>query len=149
MIMFQEEFAKSKGRPIIYKRKTLRMYDSFPVPVGRSQLHFRFISTKSEWKQGIRLKTSGYFIVHGQVCRKPMSIWEHTAPSEDTLDCVSRDGLIEVINEWINSRGGIEYWYNGAAMISEEIRNGRRYYCNDGHPNDDFTDLVFELTRIL
>jgi hypothetical protein len=32
-------------------------------------------------------------------------------------------------------------------MIVEEIENGRRYYCNDGHPDEDFDDIIFELTK--
>jgi hypothetical protein len=30
-------------------------------------------------------------------------------------------------------------------MYVEEIPNGRKYYCNDGEPDDDFDDLIFTL----
>ncbi len=36
---------------------------------------------------------------------------------------------------------------NGAAMYSEEIPNGKRYFCNDGVEDDDFDDIVFTVTR--
>ncbi|MCB1117403.1 MAG: hypothetical protein KDK50_02345, partial [Chlamydiia bacterium] len=42
----------------------------------------------------------------------------------------------------------IDKAHNGAAMIVEEIPNGRRYRCNDGEPDDDFDDIVFTITRI-
>ena len=38
---------------------------------------------------------------------------------------------------------------NGAAMYSEDIPNGKRYYCNDGVEDDDFDDIVFTVTRKL
>lgn len=37
---------------------------------------------------------------------------------------------------------------NGAAMYSEEIPNGKRYFCNDGDEDDDFDDLIFTVTRV-
>ena len=38
------------------------------------------------------------------------------------------------------------YWKNGAAMIVEVDGNTRRYRCNDGHPDEDFDDIIFEIT---
>jgi len=36
---------------------------------------------------------------------------------------------------------------NGAAMYSEDIPNGKRYFCNDGDEDDDFDDIIFTVTR--
>jgi len=36
---------------------------------------------------------------------------------------------------------------NGAAMYSEDIPNGKRYFCNDGVEDDDFDDIIFTVTR--
>lgn len=36
---------------------------------------------------------------------------------------------------------------NGAAMYSEDIPKGKRYYCNDGVEDDDFDDIIFTVTR--
>lgn len=37
-------------------------------------------------------------------------------------------------------------WVMGGAMIKEVIaKNHFRYHCNDGQPNDDFTDIVFDV----
>ena len=37
-------------------------------------------------------------------------------------------------------------WQRGAAMILEVDGNTRRYRCNDGHPDDNFDDIIFEIT---
>jgi hypothetical protein len=34
------------------------------------------------------------------------------------------------------------------AMYAEEIEGGRRYYCNDFTPDDDFNDLIFTVVRV-
>ncbi len=36
---------------------------------------------------------------------------------------------------------------NGACMYSEDIPNGKRYFCNDGDLDDDFNDIIFTVTR--
>ena len=37
--------------------------------------------------------------------------------------------------------------YFGAAMIVEEIENGRRYRCNDWEPDEDFDDIIFTVQK--
>lgn len=34
------------------------------------------------------------------------------------------------------------------AMYSEDIPNGKRYFCNDGVEDDDFDDIIFTVTRV-
>ncbi|WP_316355609.1 hypothetical protein [Candidatus Neptunichlamydia sp. REUL1] len=34
------------------------------------------------------------------------------------------------------------------AMYSEDIPNGKRYFCNDGDDDDDFNDIIFTVARI-
>lgn len=36
----------------------------------------------------------------------------------------------------------------GAAMYSEEIPNGKRYFCNDGEEDEDFDDIIFTVKRV-
>ena len=38
------------------------------------------------------------------------------------------------------------YCYYGAAMFTENIDHGKRYYCNDGNPDEDFDDIIFTIT---
>ncbi|MCB1110965.1 MAG: hypothetical protein KDK64_08280, partial [Chlamydiia bacterium] len=44
-------------------------------------------------------------------------------------------------DQWRMGRG------NGAAMYSENISGGKRYFCNDGDEDDDFDDIIFTLKR--
>jgi hypothetical protein len=39
--------------------------------------------------------------------------------------------------------GRQEYWHNGSCMYIQAVPGGRRYFCNDFQPNDDFQDIVF------
>ena len=43
--------------------------------------------------------------------------------------------------EWLAGKG------NGAAMYSEDIPNGKRYFCNDGDEDEDFEDIIFTVKR--
>jgi len=36
----------------------------------------------------------------------------------------------------------------GAAMYSEDIPSGKRYFCNDGDEDDDFDDIIFTVKRV-
>ncbi len=53
-----------------------------------------------------------------------------------------------VMNIWDHGDGITQKWHNGGAMYFEESKNGKIYYCNDSHPNDDFNDLIFNIERI-
>jgi len=147
MIVFEEEFIKTRGQPIQYKGKAVVMADDFPLPAEKTRLKYRILSTNSEWKQGIFLKTQGVLVFNGgeKVSNKWAAIWEHISPREDEFTCYSKSGLLEVKNVWDTGNGVVESWHNGAAMWMEQLPNGRRYHCNDGHPDDDFDDLIFKL----
>lgn len=149
LLVFEKEFEKSKGKPITYKGKIIRMWDQFQLPRKEIRLKFRIISTNSEWRQGISLKTTGsFFFGNDREFKNSIGIWEDTASSEDIFLCKSDDLVIEVVNVWDTGDGVIQSWHNGAAMWYEEIRNGKRYHCNDGHPDDDFDDIIFEIQII-
>lgn len=45
-------------------------------------------------------------------------------------------------DQWAMGKG------NGAAMYSEDIPNGKRYFCNDGDEDDDFDDIIFKVKRM-
>ena len=51
-------------------------------------------------------------------------------------------------NIWDPGDGTIFSWIGGAAMIVEEIENGRRYRCNDGHPDENFDDIIFTIQKL-
>jgi hypothetical protein len=124
------------------------MWDRFRVPKGVVQLRFRFVSTDSEWKQGMSLTADGQFLINNVIVKKAAVLWEDTAPSGSEFECETRNGIVEVTNVRDTGDGVAESWHGGAAMMVEAIKEGRRYRCNDGHFDDDFDDLVFELELI-
>ncbi len=148
MTDFSAKFASTKGKPFIYKGKRLQMLDKIPISTeGVTKLGYRILSTNSEWKQGIGLSTEGRIkFINGDVLKKGWFwIFEHLSPMEDYFECKSKNGFLDVVNIWDTGDGCIDYWVFGAAMWVENIPNGRRYHCNDGHPDDNFDDIVFEI----
>ena len=146
--MFEERFINSKGKPIEYKGKTIYMIDYFDVPIGKSKIRVEFISTDSDWKQGIELQINGNLIVNNQKLSKGTRLWKDSAPKSAKIELNSKDGKLMVMNIWDHGDGITQKWHNGGAMYFEETKNGKIYYCNDGHPNDDFNDLIFNIERI-
>jgi hypothetical protein len=146
--VFESKFRAARGQPIEHNGKMIRRVDYFKLPQIKTKLHIKFVETHSEWLQGIELSAKGYFDVANQRFEKGVLFWEHTAPKEFSFEVNVKDRQIIVMNIWDTGNGVKEKWYHGAALYFEEIPGGKRYYCNDGHPNDDFTDLIFELTVV-
>lgn len=80
------------------------------------------------------------------------NIWETIIYEEDRFDITGKPKVVRFpegkpvacfVNgdQWAMGRG------NGAAMYSEDIPNGKRYFCNDGVEDDDFDDIIFTVTR--
>ncbi len=145
---FQELFKESKGKPIIYKGKEVRGIDNIILDKNEAKFRLRFISTKSEWEQGIFIETKGHFEVNGKKIQNSIVLWDSTSPKEVDFFVNSKSKSILIYNAWKNRSGLTLYWYNGPAMIVSENKNSRIYNCNDGYPDDDFDDLIFELTEI-
>jgi len=148
MIRIDLEFKRSKGAPIVHEGKTLVMLDVYKVPIGDSKLRFTIVSVNSEWRQGIRLETEGHFSFGDLKAGPVVVLWQDTAPQTDVFTCSSRTGNIKVRNVWDTGTGTVESWYGNAAMIVSERAKGRRYDCNDGHFDEDFTDIVFEIETL-
>jgi len=148
MIEFCELFKQSKGKPIQYKDKTLVAWDQIQLPSKITRVKYKIVSTDSEWNQGIAFRTKGSLEFDtGQKYKKGwMVLMENLVDWENEFTCYSKSGLLDVKNVWETDHCPVESWINGAAMWIEEIPNGRRYHCNDGHFDDDLNDLIFELT---
>ena len=142
---FQKLFIESKGQPISYNGKELKMVDRINLPLNKIDLKLTFISTDSKWKQGVILQTKGDFEVNGQVLSTKIILWEHTAPKQVDVQVKSKDKVLMIYNVWETEDGTTNYWYNGAAMYIQEINRVRIYNCNDGYPDDDLNDLVFKI----
>ena len=91
MVSFQQLFMESKGQPITYQGKELKMVDRVILPSSKVALKVNFLSTDSKWKQGIVFQTKGEFEVNGQKLPTKIVLWEDTAPKELQLLVKSKD----------------------------------------------------------
>jgi Protein of unknown function (DUF2695) len=109
-----------------------------------------FETCNGEWRQGVALNCDGMFIFDARSFSGTdgLVFWHDTAPPTVELALTSDVTVVRLKNVWDVGDGVIHCWHNGAAMIVEELPNGRRYRCNDGFPDDDFEDIVFRLERV-
>jgi hypothetical protein len=147
MPSFQHLFIESGGKPIVYKGRTTQLVDRLKVSDGQI-MKVIFESATANWRQGVSLMTDGIFVVNKQIIKKSVALWQDTAPPEVVLRVQTKKGECWVKNIWDVGNGVMESWHNGAAMVVEEIPSGRRYKCNDGHPDEDFADIVFRIELI-
>ncbi len=149
MPSFQSQFTETAGKPIMYQGKTLFMMDHFPTEHS-TRLRLYFETCNGEWRQGVALNVDGNVEVNGRVIgkHKHIVLWHDTAPQVVELGVPANANMVEVHNVWDSGNGMTDAWHNGAAMIIEEIPNGRRYRCNDGLADDDFDDIVFRIERV-
>jgi hypothetical protein len=144
---FDNLFSKEKTRPIRYHSLSLYRQDEWEARDG-NRFVLEIESTNSEWRQGIGLDVDGHFLVAGQRIPKKIALWEDTAPRLTRFEVECKSCLLRVKNLWDTGNGVTQAWHNGAAMIIEDAPNGKRYRCNDGHPDDDFDDIIFRIERI-
>lgn len=144
-IVFEDYFNKSEGKPFKYNGKEIKMSDKIELPSNEIGLKLTFLSTNSDWKQGIVLQTKGEFNINGQKLSNKVILWEDTAPKEVQAIVKSKNKILFVYNVWDTGDGTMHYGHNGGAMYIEQENGTTQYYCNDGHPNDDFNDLLFKI----
>lgn len=124
---------------------------------GKYRLHFKFISTNSEYKQHIGLslyRFKGTVKINGEKVRlgkgefTGLKFSEDTAPKRFYVDVTVESGDVNVFNGADGWRADVENFTPSAvpAMIVEKDGNSSyTFYCNDYVYDDDFDDLVFEL----
>ena len=144
MPSFDKEFMNAKGKPVVYKGLELVRIDRISI-----KRHFsgflRVISTNSEWKQGIRIKVNGSMSINS--CEgNDFIIWADDIRGDVSFEGTSRESELMIWNAWDIGGGRVDAWLNGAAMIVEMEGNTRRYKCNDSHDDDNFDDIIFEVT---
>ncbi len=146
---FDREFAAATGEPVEYRGHQLIRLDRLPLH-GATKVRVVFEAVNSEWRQGVRLKCEGRFLVNGRGIpgKGGFVLWPDTAPPEVEVEVSSPTSEVLVYNVWDTGDGTIHSWHNGAAMIVEDISDGRRYRCNDGEADDDFDDIVFRVERV-
>ena len=150
MPSFEKEFVESKGAPIKYEGLELIIIDRISVPKKFSGA-LKLISTNSEWKQAVCLDVRSGKLKMELGEGKKFALWEdYLRGNPLSFEGTTKDLQLMVYNAWEQidhlGTGFTNYWQHGAAMIVEIDGNTRRYRCNDGHPDDNFDDIVFEIT---
>jgi hypothetical protein len=155
MPSFGKLFIESKGQPISYGGNTLILADKFPVSNG-DILVVSIEKANSDPRQGAAIDITGHCEIDDKVFKQGkgvmMLFWADTADNPTKIKVFTKKDYVWVKNIWESTnhmgRKSIDSGHNGAAMIVEEIENGRRYRCNDGTPDDDFDDIIFTVQKL-
>jgi len=146
-------FDKSAGGAIKYNDLELHCIDRIPVEKNFSG-HLRLISTNSKYRQAVCIRVlKGEISIRSKSDDKEKSffLWEDFLKNDSHyFEGTTEDSQLLIYNAWeqffwhgqlfINS---LEY---GAAMIVEVKGNTRLYRCNDLTLDEDFDDIIFEIT---
>lgn len=145
---FDRLFSEIKEQTVLYNDEVLMRIDKIPVP-KKFKLSVILISTNSEWQQAIKIKTKGKIVSQGSnIISDYFILWEKYLREEAKFDydCLSKNNELIVWNAWDHGDGVVQAWLRGAAMKKEIIApNHFRYYCNDGHPDANFDDIIFDV----
>ena len=154
---FSDRFMASKGAPITHGDKTLILMDEWPARLGE---HFLVTieTTDSKYPQGVGV-CEGVEIFGMR--EKLAVVWEYFSlpPEQRThrksqlpfsfeVVCRNKKGYLRFYN-MSEVQGRQERHNRGSCMYAVDIaEGGRRYFCNDFDPDDDFNDLVFSIVRV-
>lgn len=145
---FDELFLSSKGNPVIFNDEKIMRIDRLKTP-REFEVSVILISTSSPYKQAIQIKTDGKMVSQGsKMISDRFILWEEYLKNEYSFNynCKSNNQELLVWNSWDWGDNVTQSWLRGAAMKKEVItENHFRYYCNDGEPDDDFDDIVFDV----
>ena len=143
MPSFEKEFRESKGQPIGYCENTIIRMDRIKVGKVFSG-YIELISTNSDWLQGVILDVNGELEIN-TIKGQKFILWQNHMKKPTFFHGTSKDKQLLVWNAWDTGNGVTNYWHNGAAMIKETDGDAIIYRCNDGHPDDNFDDIVFKI----
>ncbi len=172
MPCFDNEFIKAKDGAVYYKGLKLVRLDRFPVENGDTLvLSIEKTVKGSRYLQGFCIDVTGHAEVNGEIFKKKKHVgvrfWEDSTPQQQKIRVFTKTGSVAIYNicesdvtyltndDMGNPRAGssksVDCWIGGAAMIVEEIPNGRRYRCSDVScvdKKDQFSDIVFIVQRL-
>jgi len=163
MTSFEELFIESRGQPIEWEGQDLIRSDKFPVSNGDTLVCSIESANNEVFLQGFCIDITGSCEIDGVLHKKGKGMralfWsDGSAPPEIRIKVFTKQDFVWVYNVCevpdVNHVGRhyncLEWGRNGAAMIVEEIPNGRRYRCSDirhGDKEDQFGDIVFTVQK--
>ncbi|MFW6118699.1 MAG: hypothetical protein ACOC7S_00025 [Planctomycetota bacterium] len=141
-IDFEKRFRETKGQP--FEKNGVEYRLSLAIETGKHHLVvLAFESTSSPWLQGVHVESDGGLRFKKKRSDK-LVIWEGIPEDEARIEC-QPGSTVCVWNVWDTGDGVTHAGHGGAAMIVEEVDEGYRCRCNDGHVDEDFDDLVFTI----
>lgn len=137
----------------LFKGRVLHAALRFPVTKGE-RWRITIESTNSEWRQGISCaiyQYKGGFKSLGEQWKHNM-YWEDNVREWDieviaTEDDKPRNLIIHNI-WWVERFKRANSRMGGAGIYIEEIPDGWRCFCNDGHLDENFDDIVFTVVKL-
>lgn len=144
MALFENMFMESKGKPVLYMGEEIFLLDKIMTP-NEFIVEISLLSHCSNWRQGIVIQIDGKLELNSVKSSK-FVLWEENFDEKPIkIKCYANDGYLTIWNVWDTGNGVIQAWHNGAAM-KKEIKNAKIIYsCNDGHDDDDFSNITFSL----
>jgi hypothetical protein len=146
---FTKLFESVNWQPVEYKNRMIQIADSLPYNITDLEYHIEFVEVNSNWEQGIFFQSKGaHFLINNEVEKlNSCWLWNSEFPRLNTLKLL-KEGKndLKVWNIWRIDKGPMNYGHNGAAIYIENLPNRRKYFCNDGYPDNDFNDLIFTIT---
>ncbi len=165
MSSYENLFIQAKSGVVEHNGMKLYLIDKFPVENGDILL-CSIEKTSSNRRQGFCIDITGHCEMNGEIFKQGKGIrmlfWEDTTPKQFKLKIFTKKEFVwiqnicewEVPNRTSDLKDGfmktIDSGHNGAAMIIEEIENGRRYRCSDtssAEKEDPFGDIIFTVQR--
>ncbi|MCA6361563.1 MAG: hypothetical protein IM638_00865 [Bacteroidetes bacterium] len=155
MASFEKYFIQTKGQPVDLAGETIYLSDTISLKLNE-EIIVIIESTNSEFIQGIGFTEN--VSIFGETVKKAVVFEHYSIPPEErkkkksklpftfTVKCKNKKGYIRFYNMALIN-GTQHMGHNGFAMKKEKTETGWRYKCNDVKPNDDFTDLIFTISR--
>ena len=146
----------------IYKGRLINKYLKF-TEIGYFKFEFKIISKSSKYLQaGVIMMSKVFkadFYINGKKVAKPkgrfpkIELWENDVPSEFSVFVHLQEGAIYILNaNAISITKELTYcrMMKGGCSIYIEKFNDYHYrlHCNDIEIDDDFDDLVFDISFI-
>lgn len=145
--VFEDYFNETNGKPFDYEGKLIKLSHSINVNGGENFKIDSFV-TKSKWKQGVVFQVLNGELEMNNDVNTRFVLWEGSFSENSNIKVLKGEKLI-VYNVWDVGNGIMQYGHNGAGLYVIEIKNKLTFYCNDGFPNDNLDDLVFDVTKLV